>query len=57
MSNDRHTLNISPDWEYTSTRIEGESTFAFHSAGTCPEYSLKVSEWRLLKMPGGPVDR
>lgn len=57
MSNDRHTLNISPDWEYTSTRIEGESTFAFHSAGTCPEYSLKVSEWRLLKMPGGPVDQ
>ena len=55
MSNGRHTLNISPDWEYTSTRIEGESTFAFHSSGTCPGYSIKISGWRLRKIPGAQI--
>lgn len=50
-----NTLVISQDWDFTRTREKGGETFAFHSAGTCPGYSIKISGWRLRKKPGAQI--
>jgi len=50
-----NTLVISQDWDFTRTREKGGETFAFHSAGTCPGYSITISGWRLRKIPGAQI--